>query len=501
MKILFVHSAFDSLALEYLSAVAKNKGHEVVMVFDPNLFNDSYISLPALARFFSMQREVAAKVISQKPDLIAFSVSTTDFPWFHNIGKLLRQYTSAFMIAGNVHVTAAPEAVLKLGFLDAIVRGEGEQAFADVLDSLEAGIINPDIPNLGLITDGSVRINPLRPLIQNLDDLPLPDKTIYKNTPIFTKEMYSIMASRGCPFDCTFCSNNLMQRLYGKGNYLRYRSVDNVIDELSFAKKAYRTRYVNFYDLTMGANRRWLAEFAEKYPSRIGLPYFISTNPTVVTQEYAELLAVSGCVNADLGVQTINADKRRDIFNRHESNEQIRQAIAVLKQYGIRVHAENIIDYPDETEADLVETTVFYNEVRPDLIKVYWLSYFPGTKIIDIALEKGIFTSQSAADIGIGKQAGLNTKGGALSEIDRKIHLLLIMLPVLPKPLVSFLIRRRLYLFIPTGFLGRNVYLIFRVLLRQKSPEINIWIRQSKNRYIFYLKLWLKSRLRRKATY
>ncbi len=495
MKIVFIYPAFESLALEYLSAVAKNKGHEVVMVFDPNLFNDSYISSPTFSRVFSMRRQVIEDVIIEKPDILAFSVVTTDFPWFENIGSELRRRTSAFMIAGNVHVTAAPEAVLNLGFLDAIVRGEGEEAFADILDSIESGGIEPDIPNLGLISNGSVLLNSLRPPIQDLDSLPLPDKSIYDKTPVMSKNMYSIMASRGCPYNCTFCSNNIIQSLYGRGVYVRSRSVDNVIHELASARHKFKPRYVNFVDLTMGVNMAWLEEFAEKYPKLIGIPYLISTNPNVVTKNYAELLAKSGCVSVDIGFQTINPEKRRSIFNRNETNEQIRNAIVTLKEQGMKVGTDSIINFPDESESDFTELILFYNEVRPDSIKAYWLYYFPGTKIIDIAVEKGILTPEDADDICHGRQSGSPTICGKASSAQRNIHFLLMMLPMLPKSVVSFIVRHRLQDRIPNGLIMRYTYLIFRILLRRESPEHDSLFRQSMARYAFYIKRRMKALL------
>ncbi|MFA6448952.1 MAG: radical SAM protein [bacterium] len=488
MKIVFVYPAFESLAIEYLSAIAKSKGHEVSMVFDPRLFDDSFVRMPSLARLFSTRNRVVRDVIEQKPDLIAFSVVTTDYGWFRKLGGALRSRTKAPIIAGNIHVTSVPEEVLKLDFVDAVVRGEGELAFADILDSIQdSGEINHEIQNLGMRENGAARINPLRPLIQNLDELPFPDKTLYEGTPMRVSDVYTIMAERGCPFTCSFCNNNLMKRLYGVKGYLRSRSVDNVIAELTRARETFAARRVNFYDEVFGVNKKWLEEFTEKYTARIGLPYIACTNPNNVTEEYAELLRVSGCRKVDLGVQTINEEKRASVYHRRETNDQVRFAVATLQKKGIIVAAENIANFPGETESDLTEMARFYNETRPDILKVFWLRYFPGTEIVDIAVEKGVLAAADVAKINAGEDAGSVTLGAAASRLHKKFYLLFVLSQVAPEKWIEHIINRRLYRFLPTSFFSRIAYTLARLLTR-KDYDSEIMMHQHAGRYKFYLK-------------
>ncbi|MEW5945538.1 MAG: radical SAM protein [bacterium] len=486
MKIVFVYPAFGSLAIEYLAAVAKGGGHEVELVLDPRLFNDSFLTIAPLARIFSMERAVVREVRSHAPDLVAFSVVTSDFPWFRRIGGSVRAAVGAPVVAGNIHVTSVPEEVLKLGFVDAVVRGEGERAFAGLLDSLAEGGIDASLCNLGVRENGGVRLNPLFPLIEDLDTLPFPDKSVYGKTPILPRDVYTIMASRGCPFRCSFCNNSLTKRLYGAAGFVRTRSVDNVIEELDIANRTYRPKYVNFYDEVFGVGGGWLAKFAEKYPSRVSIPYIACTNPNVVDGDYARLLRESGCTKVDLGVQTINQDKRRDIYHRTESTEKVREAISVLKGNGIFVAAENITNFPTETEADLVEMAKFYNETRPDVLKVFWLRYFPGTEIVDIALRLGALTPADAAKINSGEFSGSITLDDSSPSLHRKFYLFFALTQILPRGWIDFMIRRRLYRFLPSMFLPGAAYTATRLLMR-KPPGVEIMLRQHMKRYRHYL--------------
>src|SRR4030042_4021033 len=105
------------------------------------------------------------------------------------------------------------------------------------------------IKNVCLKRDGQIIKNEPRDLIQDLDSLPFPDKDLYAKEYTDFKGEYTIITSRGCPFSCTYCCNNFLRKLYqGKGTYKRYRSPENVIAELKFAKEKYKMKGVLFFD-------------------------------------------------------------------------------------------------------------------------------------------------------------------------------------------------------------------------------------------------------------
>ncbi len=498
MKILFIYPAYESLAVEYLSALAKIHGHRTALAFDPMLFDDSFVYIKPLASLFSMRARMFDMLDDFQPDVIVFSVVTNTFPWFVKTGQALRKRTKAFIIAGGIHITSVPENVLKHEFVDAIIRGEGEEAFIKLLDSLQSGSLDHSLPNLGIREENGVRLNPLLPLIQDLDSLPFPDKDIYAGTSIDSTQVYTIMASRGCPYNCSFCNNNLLRRLYGAKGYVRMRSVENVIDELSCAKRHFRARRVNFFDEVHGIERKWFEDFAEQYRSRIALPYLACTNPNIVTDDYASLLADSGCVKVDLGVQTINEVKRREIYHRHESNDRIRAAIETLKKHGIVVAAENITNFPGETEEDMVEMARFYNTTRPDILKVFWLRYYPATEIIDIAMRHGVLGPGDVEMINDGLGPGSITVGGEASLLHRKFYALFPFIQLLPQRTVESILSRRLYRFIPV-LLIPVAYTAIRLLLRG-SYDSEIMMHQHAARYRHYSLRSLLGKLSKKTT-
>lgn len=487
MKIVFVYPAHTCLSFEYLSAIAKSKGHDVSLAFDPALFNDSYVSIRSLSKLFSIKNKLVAEIASCNPDLIAFSVVSRDYEWFREMGRMIRSKSAAPIIAGNIHITSVPEQVLKLDFVSAVVRGEGELAFAELLDSLEQGNIDNNIRNVGIFENGAARLNPLRPLIQDLDSLPFPDKDLFETTSMKSKDVYSTMTSRGCPFKCSYCNNNLMKNLYSPKGYVRQRSVDNVIEELKIAREKYGATHVDFLDEVFGLNKKWLGEFVEKYNRHIALPYITYTHTKIVDEEYAGLMKESGCRKLEIGVQTINEEKRRRIYNRSESTEEIRLAITILQKNGLLVAADNIINFPTESESDLIEMVSFYNETRPDILKVFWLCYFPGTEIVNIALRHGVIDEATVARINSGELANFVSVNTKTTKLHRKFYLLLVLTQILPRNWIRFLVKHRLYRLIPASAIPEFTYSIWRLLLRKNSDAETMMLQIIK-RYKFYIK-------------
>lgn len=476
MKIAFVYPAYESLAVEYLSAVLKREGHETRLFYDPQLFDDAFVRIPFLARRFARTAQVARSVVDWNPDIVAFSVVTDEYPWFQEVGRRIRELSSVPIITGGIHVTSAPEETLAANsFCNFAMRGEGEEAIVELVDAIGRGKVRPDMPNLVIREGGRIRVNEPRPLIRDLDTIPWADKTMYENTGLYPSDVYTIMTSRGCPYKCSFCNSNLLHRVYeGDDNYLRARSVDDVIAELKWAKTVYRPAVVNFYDEIFAVGMKWFEEFAPRYEKEISIPYMCCVYPSMVNEKRAELLGRSGCVKVDMGVQSVStqAGKKKAILNRGESNDQVRDAFARLRANRVAVAAENIVNLPGETEDDLVEMARFYNEHRPDVIKFYWLRYYPNTEIVETARQMGYLSDTDVRSLDAGAGLGSVMTGGYNpSPMSRQFYNLFVLIKVLPKKTLNAILDRRLWRFLPPfGFMGVS-YAISRMLNRSGANE------------------------------
>ncbi|MEI8191314.1 MAG: LysR substrate-binding domain-containing protein, partial [candidate division NC10 bacterium] len=205
---------------------------------------------------------------------------------------------------GPAAVNPAPMAE----FIDAFVIGEGEEAILELANALEAKKDFRHIRNLWFRSNGTVIKNNVRPLIENLDALPFPDRSIFKYQAIIDRNYddgAEFMVGRGCPFHCSFCINKALQDLYkDKGRFVRYRSVNNVIAEIKSVTEEYSNiGRITFQDDILGLNTAWLAEFARNYGREIHLPFRCNLRADNVDDERLRLLQKAGCAEIWVGVE------------------------------------------------------------------------------------------------------------------------------------------------------------------------------------------------------
>jgi len=240
-------------------------------------------------------------------------------------------------------------------------------------------------------------------LIQDLDSLPYPDKDLYYEALPGLQREYMCVASRGCHWACSFCFYTTLYDLYGQEGFLRARSPQHVIGELKVAINKYNIEYVVFHDDIFPTSLKWLKEFAPLYKSEIGLPFSCITHPQLIREETADLLGEMGCKYVIMGSQTVNEHSRTpEVINRTESSEEIAAAVRRLKKWGVFVLLDHIFGIPGESLEDQEDALRFYVETGADVIKPFFLSYFPGTDLSRRA-EK---SENGAADaVGRGQEA------------------------------------------------------------------------------------------------
>lgn len=390
------------LGVRYLSSVLKRRGYPCTILFLKS-FQAHNMRKPSETEY-ALVNEVIAR---EKPDLIGISYMCT----FHRevIEELTRRLRARGhrVVWGGVCATLFPEQALE--HVELVVRGEAEDAFPELVDALAHGRDFAGINNLAFRRNGKITVNELYPLRRDLDTLPFPDlggndkyyindDRLTRRDPELDSLGYEIMASRGCPFRCSYCSNQSLKRIYaGKGPYLRYRSVDNVIAELLAAReKMPRLRMIHFWDEIFPDREEWVKEFAAKYKARIGLPFEVWHHPLKVREEVIKPLVDAGLSKVVVGIQSGSPYIRNRVFLRPESQEEIINASRVLAEAGVpTVIYDLILDHPFETEEHLAETLDLCLELhRPFYLQLHGLSFLPGTEIERMALEQGLVTPE-----------------------------------------------------------------------------------------------------------
>ncbi len=549
MRVTFAACAFESLSIEYLSAVLRAHGHETALAFDPALFSDSYLDRPLLAQLFSYRDRILDRIVRQRPDLIAFSVMTDNYRWGVELAARVKTAVGVAVpiIFGGIHPTSVPDRVLANDAVDMVCVGEGEKALLDLVASLErdpgrvvrdgedkehwealdtsiqniwfkrydgahrhsaAGKTEGDGEGDGRDDDKSrnknesksksknavaYRIvkNRVRPQIQDLDTLPFPHKRLfYHEAPHFMRE-YFIISGRGCAFNCSYCCNNILRRTYRgtPGKFLRRRSVDNVLSELHRAIERFPLRQIHFVDDIFIIDEGWVGRFCERYRDEIGLPFKCFTHPHYVTEELIAMISAAGASEVQMGVQTWDESLRRTVLNRPETNAEILRAGEIINKYGLHLIVDHIAGLPGASSDQLVKDAIMYNRLRPERINFFWLKYFPLTQIIEHALAAGQVDEETLAAIEEGYGPSYHAGGSVLDRATVKeyeqFQALFTVLPDHTPEEVERMLESGSYRHLPRSYLRTVALPRVKNMLRAIDPRI-------KTHLIHYLRYILR---------
>lgn len=404
MNVLFVFRNAEWIGIEYLSSVLKKAGHRTDLLFDPGAGEVEY-RMPFLKTEGIIKKRFIEKVERFKPDLFCFSILTNLFPWAkRTIGFLKEYFADIPIIAGGLHPTMFSEVVINTSGVDMVCLGEGEDALLELVNSLEARQNRTDISNIWFKNNGNLIRNPLRPLRQNLDELPFPDKDIFYQYGCFKDRLY-IMTGRGCPYKCTYCFNHTYQQLYsGHSNYIRRRTVENCIDELIFWKSKYRLREIFFYDDTFTLDHRWVERFCKEYRKFIGLPFALNVRANTITKGIVKILKAAGCYYMVMGVESGDEYVRNEIMKRGLSDKIMLEAANYIHSAGIKLCTLNIVGVPLETPAQMWKTVEFNRRLGPNGGSSASTFYpFPKTELYYLAIKMGYLDKESIEKINNGE--------------------------------------------------------------------------------------------------
>lgn len=382
MKIMFLCRGAEYLGVEALSAALKANGHQTDLIFDPGFDDTFFFKAPFLKRFNNWPGLIE-RVKRFQPDILAVSSLTNTYPYIRELIRQIKEAYRCYVIIGGVHATAIPEYLLKEGLFDAVCVGEGDEAIVALADHLAAEESPLTINNFCFVRDGAVIINPLSPLIEDLDKLPFPDKKLFYEAGAFSTTV-TVLSGRGCPFGCTFCVNDNNRRLYkGKGHYVRQYSPQRMVEELEWLMQELPIRSFNFQDDILTMRVSWLEEFTALYRKKINRSFQCNVHPKFVNDDVARLLNEAGCDSVCMGVQSAVPQVRRQLMHRQESNEEIEEAFTVLKRYRLPVSLEYIFGLPGETLDEIKENFAFNRRLRPANTATFTLYPFPGTTILE----------------------------------------------------------------------------------------------------------------------
>jgi len=313
-------------------------------------------------------------------DLVGISITTSTAPGGYQLADRLRQRGIPVVIGGP-HATFLPEEALQ--HAPYCVRGEGEEAIVELARRLFAGAEPGDIPGLSCACDGETRHNPPGKAIQDLDALPFPDLSLIHGSR--RVRITPVLTSRGCPFNCTFCS---VTKMFGRK--YRFRSAESVIEEL----RCNRHKQIFFYDDNFTANRARAKELCEGI-IRLRLTAGWTAQTRVDVAEDEELLRLmqrSNCFMLYIGLESVNP-ATLEAFNKGQKLEEIEECIRRLHKYNIMVHGMFITGADQDSPQTIQETVEFSLRNGIDTVQFSVLTPIPGTRLYRQLDEEGrIFT-------------------------------------------------------------------------------------------------------------
>ena len=354
------------------------------------------------------------RLTMEKPDLIGFSSSSPMFPLVRQLtGWIREERIEVPIICGGIHPTIAPEETLATEGIDLICRGEGKAPLVEVCRRLECGQDLSGIRNLWIKKEGFIERNPLRPLIENLDTLPFPDRALFDYQNLYAERQGTLIAvaSRGCPYNCAYCCNHLLRKIYGReGQRVRFRSVDHVVAELQLAIKAYPfIRRVAFDDDILFLNRKWAEHFAERYSTEIRLPFICNARPNLMNESTADLLKKAGCAHVKLGLESGNHYISNSVLNRQLTNDQIKNAVAFCKERGLITESFNMVGIPFETPSSILDTIKLNAMIGVDKMQVSVYQPYQGTKLAERCKDNGFVVAKDLKSDWFAPTLRLNT--------------------------------------------------------------------------------------------
>jgi len=336
------------------------------------------------------EAELEKEVERYDPQLLAFSCLTGGHQWALALAARLKSHLDLPVIFGGMHPTIFPE-VLSQPQVDFVCLGEGEYALAELVADLQRGAAGDSIPGIWCKREGEVVQNPVRPLIEDLGKLPVPEWSLYLcHEHLRDNPTKHFMVGRGCPYRCTFCYNDALRRLCApRSVYVRLRPVHQVLREICMVRENSPLKTVVFDDDTFTHNRHWLEDFLLAYRREVGLPFVCNVRAEQVSPEIVRLLAQAGCFRVCMGIESGSEVIRRQVLKKHFSNQQVVRAARLLKAHGIKILTNNMVGIPDESLEQALETVSLNIRIKTDYPWCAIYQPYPRTPLAEYAVRRG----------------------------------------------------------------------------------------------------------------
>ncbi|MDD4353775.1 MAG: radical SAM protein [Candidatus Nanoarchaeia archaeon] len=364
-----------------ISAILKEGGHNTKLI------------IPQTENYNEIKKEIK----EYKPEIILLSFCSNYWSYIKYISKRIKNEFDIPIFAGGPHTTLFPECIYQSKHIDGICIGEGEMAIKELINKIKKGGDYIKTKNFWFRKGEKIIKNELRPLIENLDILPIPDRSIFSKKIILKYPNFNF--SRGCPYSCSYCCNNKLNELYkGKIKIIRFKSVKKALEEINQVVKEYNLPELIFDDDSFTKDPEWLLEFCKRYRERFTLSFSCNTRPELFNEEIAQTLKNAGCKRICIGIESGDEEFRKKYLNRYMSNKKIIEAFNIAKKYKIKATSFNMIGMPFETEKSFKKTIELNKLLQPEEMQLSIYYPYIGTELGDLCFKNGLITKRKSND-------------------------------------------------------------------------------------------------------
>lgn len=359
------------LGLGYIASYLIHYGNHDVRLYEPEAQKLSLSDITDIVNDF-------------KPHIVGITCSTANFAQALQLAKMCRAISKAKIVMGGVHVSAIPEFIISENseWIDCVVIGEGEKTMLELADAYQKDAELNNIQGIIYKKDGQINRTACRPYIEDLDSIPFPARHLIPQNLFFPnmhnaryKGCVTLLTSRGCPFNCSFCAARIVS-----GTKYRTHSAEYVLEEMALLKKDYNARQLLITDDTFTIDHERLEKICKgMILKKLNLTWFCFAQVTTVNEKILRLMKKAGCYSIGFGLESSNEEILKRM-GKPISPSKAKEAVRTANRLGIKTQAFYIFGSPGETKEQMLDTIKYSQEVNATMAFYNMLVPFPGTK-------------------------------------------------------------------------------------------------------------------------
>jgi radical SAM superfamily enzyme YgiQ (UPF0313 family) len=330
--------------------------------------------------------ELEKRFETDPADIVGITSMTANYESAVKVCKTIKKFhPKTITVLGGVHATFMYEHILKtVPEIDIVVHYEGDVTMSELIKKIEEGGSLSDVKGISYLEEGRIITTPMRERIEDLDKLPYPAYHLYEPSVEEYIEKHQVRAfpiltTRGCPFDCIFCSTAALH-----GRKYRTRSTANVVEQIEYLKEKYDVNSISFVDDNFTMQQDRVFELCREMEKRdLSISWGCSTRTDMVTPELLKTMKSKGCDNIFFGIESAS-DKVLKIIRKGTNIEEAAAMVKETEKAGIKTHCSFILGLPGETPKTLDKIIDFIAETKPTgRVLPNILEILPGTELYE----------------------------------------------------------------------------------------------------------------------